>query len=430
MTVFLLLIIAVLIGLLVWRGRAMRREWRRVARMVALINKGERPSSFILHGDEAFRSIGLGLEALADERERMLRQLSQEEFNLQAILSGISEGVMVVDTARRVRLVNPALMQAFELANTPLGQSVLQTVRNASVESMIRTALDTGRSDAREVHLQRSGSYFAASAAPIRDRTGQLLGAVAIFHDITRVRQLEQVRRDFVSNVSHELRTPLAIFQGYVELLLDHEDLPLEERVRTFHILQKHSQRLNLLVEDLLALARLESRNVEFKLSPVSVHDLIASVAEDWELKFQQKQVQLRRELPPQPLTVMGEMLRLEQVLGNLMANALRFTPEGGTVALEVEAQDGEVEIRIRDSGCGIPAADLPHVFERFYRADKARTRENENASGHASGTGLGLSIVKHIIMGHGGSVRAESVYERGTVILIRLPLAPPSSAT
>src|SRR5690606_29955265 len=153
--------------------------------------------------------------------------------------------------------------------NAPLGQSVLQTLRNAAVESMIRTALDTGRSDAREIHIQRSGAYFAASSAPIRDRAGNLLGAAAIFHDITRVRQLEQVRRDFVSNVSHELRTPLSIFQGYLELLLDHEDLPAEERKKTYHILQKHSQRLNLLVEDLLSLARLESRNVEFKLVPL-----------------------------------------------------------------------------------------------------------------------------------------------------------------
>lgn len=198
--------------------------------------------------------------------------------------------------------------------------------------------------------------------------------------------------------------------------------------MRTFHILQKHSQRLNLLVEDLLALARLESRNVDFKLSPLSVKQLMTSVVEDWELKFQQKRVTITQELPAQPLTVMGEALRLEQVFGNLMANALRFTPEGGTVALEVEAQGSEVEIRIRDSGCGIPAADLPHVFERFYRADKARTRESE--AGSASGTGLGLSIVKHIIIGHGGSVRAESVYERGTVILIRLPLIPSPSAS
>ncbi len=432
MSTFLAIAFAVLAGLFYLHRRRNRAQWRRVAKILEALNSGTRPTTFILHGEAPIPSIGIGLETLGDQRDRLVRQISQEEFNLQTILSSMTEGVMVVDTERRVRLVNSPWLHGFDLKTSPIGQSVLQAVRNATVDEMIRQALNTGRAESRELTLPAGGRHLAMSAAPIRDSSGTILGVAAIAHDVTRVRQLEQIRREFVANVSHELRTPLSIFQGYLEMLLENPEIPREELDDALRILQRHSSRLNLLVEDLLNLARLESRREEFNLVPVDVDTLLHGVADDWKLKFAGKKVRLRLETTPGLPPVMAEELRLEQVMSNLLANALKYTPEEGEVAIHAEfipagsdkadgdasPRFGEIEIRVRDSGSGIPPADLPHIFERFYRADKARSRE-------MGGTGLGLSIVKHIIQGHGGSVRAESVYGRGTTVLIRLPAAP-----
>jgi len=428
MNAFLGLVLAIVAGLFYLHRRRTRAQWRQVAAMLEALNAGRKPRTFILHGEAPVPAVGIGLETLGDERDRLKKQISQEEFNLQTILSSMVEGVMVVDTERRVRLVNPPLLEAFDLKTSPTGQTVLQTIRNATVDEMIRHALRFGRAETRDVTLSGASRHLSVNAAPIRDSAGAVLGAAVIAHDVTRVRRLEEVRREFVANVSHELRTPLSIFQGYLEMLLDYPEMPEKERGETLRVLQRHSTRLNLLVEDLLGLARLESQRVEFRFAPVRMEELLGHVAEDWKLKFGAKNVALRLDLAPALPPVMAEELRIEQVMSNLLANALAYTPEGGEVAIEAECvaaprveggnSAGEIEIRVRDSGSGIPPADLPHIFERFYRADKARTRE-------MGGTGLGLSIVKHIVQGHGGSVRAESVFGRGTTILIRLPAAP-----
>ena len=403
--------------------RETRDQWRQIGRMIDHLAEGERPPSFILHGERDLRRIGLGIERLAEQRERLERQISQEEFNLQAILSSVVEGVMVVDTQRCIRLVNASFLQQFDLLRAPIGRSVLQALRNVPIEEVVRTALKTSEPQSREIAVAAAGRHFAVSAAPVRDAAGAILGVAAIFHDITRLKQLEEVRREFVANVSHELRTPLSIFQGHVEWLRDNPDLPRAEQVESFQVLSKHSSRLNALVEDLLTLARLESRKDDLKLTPVWVAEFLRGIGADWKLKFNGKQVGFRLEIGVGDAAVLADSFRLEQVFTNLLENALKFTPSGGEVLIEAQAVgsetpgSAEIEIRVKDTGCGIPPADLPHIFERFYRADKARSRA-------MGGTGLGLAIVKHIIQQHGGTVRAESTLGSGTTIILHLPKA------
>lgn len=402
--------------------REVRRQWLAIGRMIEAIESGGRPSSFILHGEKALQRVGLGLERLTILRDRLESQISREGLNLQAILASMVEGVMVIDTERVIRLANDSLIALFNLKSGPVGKGTLQALRDAAVEGVLRRTLATGEPQFSEIGLAFPNRCLAMSAAPVRDKSGVIQGVAATFHDITRIKELEQVRRDFVANVSHELRTPLSIFQGYVELLRENPGLPEEEVARTLLVLSKHSRRLNALVEDLLTLARLESRQETPALAPLDPAEFLRGVERDWKLKAGEKGIRLGLELGGDLPAICADAFRLEQVFHNLLENALKYTPEKGAVILRAERAagtggkpGGDLEIRVIDTGSGISPADLPHIFERFYRADKARSRA-------LGGTGLGLSIVKHIMRLHGGSVRAESVPGEGATFILRLP--------
>jgi two-component system phosphate regulon sensor histidine kinase PhoR len=253
------------------------------------------------------------------------------------------------------------------------------------------------------------------------DETSQS-GAVMIFRDISRLKRLEEVRREFVANVSHELRTPLSIFHGYLENLVDTPNMSREEQAEIFAIMDKHSQRLHALLEDLLILARLESRHDELRCEEIALPAFIQGVCEDWKAKMKKKQIRLSIDVPPNLPPLAADPMRLEQVFNNLLENALKYTEANGEIRILAAERTGGLELRVEDTGIGIPPADLPHIFERFYRADKARSRE-------MGGTGLGLSIVKHIVQSHGGSVDAESKYGSGTAIILTWPPAAAEAA-
>jgi len=399
-----------------------REQWRQIGRIIDAIDAGNRPSSFILHGEKPLQQIGLGLEKLADQRDRLASQISREGFNLQAILASMVEGVMVVDVDRMIRLVNDSFLTLFNLKTSPLGRGALHALRDAAIESVLRKAMTTGEAQFREIALTAPNRHLAMSAAPVRDSAGHILGAAATFHDITRIKQLEEVRRDFVANVSHELRTPLSIFQGYVELLRENPGMPPAEIAQTLQVLSKHSTRLNALVEDLLSIARLESRQDELSLVPLDSAAFLREVEGGWKLKFEASRIRFCTEIASDLPPLCADAFRLEQVFNNLLENALKYTPPQGSVTIHAAralATDGapgqDAEIRVIDTGSGIPPMDLPHIFERFYRADKARSRA-------LGGTGLGLSIVKHIVQLHGGSVRVESEVGVGSTFILRLP--------
>ena len=225
------------------------------------------------------------------------------------------------------------------------------------------------------------------------------------------------MRRDFVANVSHELRTPLSIFRGYLETLIDDPHQPPGELLRILEVMERHSNRLNALVEDVLSLARLESPGMELTLSEVDLPELLHSIMRDWEKRLAAKRLKSHLNFPGNLPRLRADETRLQELIYNLLDNAVKYSKTGGTVFLRAESAGGSVRISVADQGIGIPENDLPRIFERFYRADKSRSSEH-------SGTGLGLSIVKHIAQLHGGSVQAESELGKGTTISVVLPIA------
>jgi len=261
-----------------------------------------------------------------------------------------------------------------------------------------------------------SGRWLRVNAAVISNSAGEREGTILVFHDLTRVKQLERTREDFVANVSHELRTPLSLIKGYVETLLDgaRNDPAIAERF--LKIIERNAERLDLLIQDLLTISALESGRMKLDLQPVNLRLLVEKIFTDLHSRAESKAVQLANELPE--ITASADANRLEQVLANLVDNAIKYGRAQGHVAVGgKELDDGKLEIFVSDDGPGIPAESLDRVFERFYRVDKARSRDQ-------GGTGLGLSIVKHIVQAHGGEAWAKSESGKGATFFFTLPKA------
>jgi two-component system phosphate regulon sensor histidine kinase PhoR len=396
-----------------------RLSLQQLKRLTEQLAAGLRPKSYYINGPALVGRVTENLEKVGTRLEEIQRQQQEEDFNLNVLLANMVEGVMVVDQRHVIRLVNAELLNLFDLKQSPLERTVLESLREARVEMVVRETIQGGQSLQREVTLESTAAtmrHFVISAVPIRAKNGEIRGAVIVLHDITRLKQLEVVRQEFVSNVSHELRTPLAIFRGYLETFADNPDLSREETKPMIEAMRRHSNRLNALVEDLLSLTRLENGQAKADYSTIRLDAFFRQLVRDWEKRMDsgtvEFEIQTAENMPPLEVDV----LRFEQVMLNLLENAVAYSNPPRKIVLSAAMDGNQAEIRITDNGIGIPPGDLPHVFERFYRVDKGRSR----ASG---GTGLGLAIVKQIIQSHKGTVHAESEGGKGTTIVIRLPL-------
>ncbi len=398
-----------------WRERIIRRRLIAIDHLLDEVAHARELTPLWLPG--IYHRITQHARQMASELMSLRRQRQLAEQNLHIILSSMEEAVLVVDSRRTLRMANPSARKLFGLAIDTLGVPVLEALREPSLDEMIAHAMSTGASQARDLTLpsRKLPLTLAARVTPLRDAAGEP-GALAMCRDVTRLHQLEKVRSEFVANVSHELRTPLAIFQGYVENLVDNPDMDRSDQISVFGVLEKHSKRLNALVEDLLIIARLEAHTNEMEPEPFQVEKFCQGVTLDWVLRMQKKNVSLLLDLEPGLPELEADHLRMEQVFSNLLDNALKYTPSGSAITLGANRKGEGVEIWVKDTGQGILSTDLPHIFERFYRADKARSRE-------LGGTGLGLSIVKHIAQAHGGSVTAESTYGKGTTVRVYIPI-------
>ncbi len=399
--------------------RRLRKQRHQLEQVMEAFARGEAPGSLKFLHSGVLSSLTVPVERVSTELMRLRQEMREEAYNLKTILESMEEGVMVVDNRHVLRLVNPSFLRLFHFQQSPTGLTVLHALRETTVEEMITTALRTGEGQSCEFSRNASKplQHYAANAVPMQDTTGHL-NALVIFRDVSRLRLLEDVRRDFVANVSHELRTPLSIFHGYVENLLDTPDIDREDLTGILHILKRHSGRLNAILEDLLILARLESRHEVLRVEPINMETFCATMLKDWSGKVAAKKVTLVADVAPGLAWMPADPLRLEQVFSNLLDNALKYTLDGGLITIRVKREGENFQVAIQDTGAGIPPSDLPHIFERFYRADKSRTREQ-------GGTGLGLSIVKHIVQSHGGTVRAESVHGKGSTIILCFPAVP-----
>ena len=391
---------------------------RELGQMIGELNEGRVPRTFLIGGGSSVRSIALALEQLALRESALRARVEEGEFGVQAIVGALADGLVVADGQRRIRLMNGAFREIFGVPPEATDGTLLETVREAAVERLLGETLASGAPQRGTITLQRPADterHLAVVVEPIKDAPGDISGAVILFRDITERRRTETMRRDFVANVSHELRTPLSILRGYLETLLENPKQPPAELLRIFEVMERHSNRLNLLVDDVLSLARLEGPGVELDLTTVRPATFLRGIMHDWERKFAAKNLHAKLEAAEDLPLLQADEARLQEVIYNLLDNAVKFAPVGGRVTVGVTPDGDRLSFSVYDNGPGIPARDLPRIFERFYRADKARNRE-------LGGTGLGLSIVKHIAQLHGGSVEAESELGRGTTVRVHLP--------
>jgi len=353
-------------------------------------------------------------------------EISKEKDYSQTILRGMSEGVLVVDERGRIRMVNEALRKLFPLPLEVLDRTLLELIRNVELEEAIRQAIKDGKGSAFELTLPSFPEKtfevhvvgIPLSSERISAERGSMEGAIAVFHDISRLKELERVRQDFVANVSHELRTPLTTIKGYAETLLEGA-LKEDVAFQFTQIIKKHADRLTKIADDLLMLSRIESREFQLKKENLSLQDLVNDVFDYVREAVEKKRLSLNRSEPFPLLNVEADRNYLEQVLINLIDNAMKYTPDGGRIVISaVERDRKEIEFSVRDNGIGIPKEDLFRIFERFYRVDKGRSQES-------GGTGLGLSIVKHLVQAHGGKVWVESRLGEGSTFYFTLPSLP-----
>ncbi|HSI86745.1 MAG: sensor histidine kinase [Candidatus Methylacidiphilales bacterium] len=419
--------VGILLFYSIWHAR-WHRPSQQLERIAEDVVAERTPSSFLVTGPAWFDRISTHMEEVFRRNRRLSQQLSESDFNLNAIMGTIVESVMVVDERHVIRLVNREFLELFKLERSPLHKTVLEAIREAPVEMIVSSTLRSGESQTRQVSLKFQPTTGKAMqleirSVPIRDQSGRVNGVVVVFHDVSRLKELEAVRREFVANVSHELRTPLSIFSGYLETLLDQPDISKEDSDRILRTMQRHSHRLNDLVNDLLMLARLESGRIQPTAVTINLNSFLRQVVSDFQAKKEAKDVTIVLSVPENLPCLEVDPLRMEQVMFNLLENALTYSKPPRIFEIRAEEEGKNVVIRVRDNGVGIPSNELGRIFERFYRVDKGRSRE-------LGGTGLGLSIVKHIVQIHGGSVSAESELGKWTSIVLRLPSTMPSIET
>ncbi|MGZ4985533.1 MAG: sensor histidine kinase [Chthoniobacterales bacterium] len=415
-------IAAVLVAFWLRARRRWVEPWTELEELVTAIVSRKAPRKFLMTANERANTLGLELEKLADKQRELEVTATQGSNSLQSILGALPDGLALVDQQRRIQVMNPQFRELFGLRDDVSGIGLLEIVRDAIVERAVVAALEHGELRTEPMTIARgleSKRELEVTAVPFTTGNNGTHNAVVLFRDMTQVRQVEEMRRDFVANVSHELRTPLSIFRGYLETLLDDPVQPREELIRILEVMDRHADRLTLLVEDILSLAKLETPGARLDLTEIYLPDFLDGILRDWEKRFGTKlltaSLDARDDLP----VISADEHRLQEVIYNLLDNAVKYSQPEGKIRLQAERVDHSVRISVSDEGVGILARDLPRIFERFYRADKARSRQ-------LGGTGLGLSIVKHIAQLHGGSVEAASEPGHGTTISIVLPVRPP----
>jgi two-component system phosphate regulon sensor histidine kinase PhoR len=413
------------IALSILLARSLTRPLLEIAGVARRLAEGALEQRVRTRSKDEVGVLAVTLNQMAEQLELKVRQVSEDRAQLVAMLLAMVEGVMVLDCRGKVLQVNPALERMFYLQGLDArGRTHLELIRHQQLNELIREVLEKRQIQSGEITLA-AGRTIRVEASVAAGAQENEACAVLVFHDVTELRRLEQVRKDFVANVSHELRTPLTSIKGYVEALLDGAKDDSQEAGRFLEIILKQSDRLNLILEDLLQLSQIESGQVLFKIEAVPLQAVVDRTLPLIKPLADKKGHQLRALLAPALAPVLGDEDRLVQVLTNLLDNAVKYTPPNGTIEVSaravVEDRHAMIELCVADTGIGIPEADRPRVFERFYRVDKARSRE-------LGGTGLGLAIVKHItVEGHGGRIWVEANQPRGSRFIVRLPAAVPS---
>ena len=356
------------------------------------------------------------MAAQLDDRIRTVVRQSNEQ---DAVLASMIEGVLAIDNNERILRINQSAADLFNLEpEAAVGRRIQEVVRKPDLQNFIAQSLKSQRRIEADITLDIHGNelFLQAHGTPLRDSAGQDIGALVVLNDMTRLQRLENIRRDFVANVSHELKTPITAIKGSVETLLGGAVEDEQNAQRFLEIIARQSDRLNAIIEDLLALSRIEQGEEQEGLvrTKTQLRSVFLNTLQACQLKAQEKQVVLEMDCPDD-IEIMINAPLLEQALVNLIDNAIKYSSQNDRVLFTAEQTDASVVIKVRDWGSGISQEHLPRLFERFYRVDKARSRK-------LGGTGLGLAIVKHIVQSHNGHISVESSLGQGSTFTIQLP--------
>ncbi|MCM8789779.1 MAG: cell wall metabolism sensor histidine kinase WalK, partial [Candidatus Omnitrophica bacterium] len=390
-------------------------EMARIARAMAKGDFSQKPP---IYSKDEIGDLAMALSYMSDEIKNKIERIKYEGVKTDAVFSSMSEGIMVVDEKGGILLMNPSLRKLFLVDVEPEMKSPIEVMRNQQIQDIVDKILkDKQRLISKEIVIsQPEEKILKINGVPII-RNDILEGAVLVFHDISELRRLERVRQDFVANVSHELRTPISSIKGYAETLLDGAIEDKENAKEFISIIYQDSNRLANLIDDLLDLAKIEAGSMKMNFEPLDIKPVLERCVRVLEKSIKAKKLSISLDIPSRLPKVLADEKRLAQIFLNLLDNAVKYNSERGSIKLSISLSDKLVQVDISDTGIGIPEKDLSRIFERFYRVDKARSRE-------LGGTGLGLSIVKHIVLAHGGQVWAKSEEGLGSTFSFTIPQA------
>jgi two-component system, OmpR family, phosphate regulon sensor histidine kinase PhoR len=401
------------LGVVLWRYRDLQRRLVNLSRIVRQAAEGDWPVRSLPENEYRIEDISNAIRSLALAQQSQLATLEDQRARLADVLDQMTDGVLIVNPEGRVALINPAAQRMFNTKTKELqGRSVTEILRHHLLVQTWQRCYDTGEAQSEAVEMPARRQFLQISVIPDRFVPG---GSLIFLQDLTRVRRLETVRRDFISNLSHELRTPLASLKALTETLSEGalEDPPAARRFLSR--METEVDALTQMTNELLELTRIESGQVPLDLKPLTPGRLLASASERMRLQTERAGLTLLLDAPDDLPKLMADFARLEQVLVNLIHNAVKFTPPGGQITLAAAQDEKFVRFSVRDTGAGIPEDILPRIFERFYKADRARS---------GGGTGLGLSIARHMVEAHGGKIWAESAENQGSTFSFTIPRA------
>ena len=407
-----LIVFVVLAAWFAWRYFDLRRRLDKYSNELRQMDLPDLPADV-----QGIEELSSAVSSLASVFNLQLSTLNSERNRLATLLDQLADGVLIADARGLIQFANPAAKRLFDAAN-PIGRTVTEVVRHHQLVEAWRRCQQTGELQSESIEIPTRRQFLQLVVMPDQHASGSLL----LVQDLTRVRRLEAVRRDFISNISHELRTPLASLKALTETLQDGALSDPEAGPRFLGRIVMEVDALNQMTQELLDLSRIESGQVELNLAPVTPNELLMSAADRMKMQAERAGVILEVECPDELPQINADQARLEQVLVNLIHNAVKFTRPRGVITLFAEASDIEehgassgVRFGVKDTGIGIPADDIPRIFERFYRVDKSRS---------GSGTGLGLSIARHLVEAHRGKIWVESIEEQGSTFFFTIPQA------
>ncbi len=415
LTIFMVAIISLLVALYI--SYRLAAPIRAMERFTERLRQGEPSGNMILHTSDETKKLADNINYLVEELQNKIRQANEEKSKLMTALTSINEGVLILNHEERIEFISSSLANLLaEQYGDIAGKTLMESFRNIDLQKAFRIFQQSREMVSGEITLGNVDPVIMrVSLSEVHGYPGEEK-VMVVFHDVTRLKKLERIRTDFVANVTHEIRTPLTAIIGYLETLQAGAVQNTEDAKRFIDIMIKQAQRLNRLVEDLMTISKIELGEMKFLFEEVDLPDVLCSVIPLLEPKAAVKKIRIENHVPEEMPQVRADRDRLSQVFVNILDNAVKFTSEGGLIAIDVLEQEERLVVTITDTGAGIPREEIQRLGERFYRVDKTRSRD-------LGGTGLGLSIVKHLMLAHGGKMEIESQLGRGTKVSLFFPI-------